>query len=219
VVVDVRVEEARDAAPVLRGRALWRRWTVAVTLGEAAGFCIPATAGAVLAALDAPFPVLAPVALLAGLAEGAILGAAQAGALRRALPAVPSRRWIAATAKGALVAWAIGLIPFAVELRHVPTPVLIVAGGPLGALLLTAIGAFQARELRGHVAHPRTWICTTAAAWAAGLAAFTAVTSPLWQQGQAAPLVAAIGVLGGLTTAATVAAATGAALVHLTRGQ
>jgi hypothetical protein len=58
-------------------------------------------------------------------------------------------------------------------------------------------------------------IATTAGAWAAGLLVFTTVATPLWQPGQALPLIIAIGVLGGLVMAATVAGLTGAAAVRL----
>lgn len=46
-------------------------------------------------------------------------------------------------------------------------------------------------------------------------AVFTAVTSPLWQEGQPVALIAAIGILGGAVMAATVAAVTGLVLVRL----
>ena len=53
--------------------------------------------------------------------------------------------------------------------------------------------------------------------WAVGLLVFTAITTPLWAPGQPAALMAAIGVLGGLAMAGTVAALTGWALVRLLR--
>jgi DMSO/TMAO reductase YedYZ heme-binding membrane subunit len=47
------------------------------------------------------------------------------------------------------------------------------------------------------------------------LLAFITVTSLLWQPGQAALVVAAIGMVGGLIMASTVAATSGWALVRL----
>jgi hypothetical protein len=49
------------------------------------------------------------------------------------------------------------------------------------------------------------------------LLVFTAATTPLWQPGQPIVVIAAIGVLGGLLMAGTVAALTGWALVRLLR--
>jgi len=60
------------------------------------------------------------------------------------------------------------------------------------------------------------WIATTAGGWAAGADRLHGVTSPLWQKGQSAPLIATIGVLGGVVMATTVAATSGAALAWLT---
>lgn len=216
VVIRLRLEPPGPAAPPLRGRALWRRWTFVVTVGEAIAFSAPAVCGAALAAFHAPLWVLAPAVLASGAVEGAVLGLAQAFALRQALPTVATRDWVRATVAGALVAWSIGLLPFAFELEHVPTVALVGAGVPLAATLLLSIGALQWRVLRTHVPRAGWWIATTAGAWAAGLIAFTTVTSPLWQEGQSAPLIAAIGVLGGVVMATTVAAASGAALAWLT---
>jgi D-arabinose 1-dehydrogenase-like Zn-dependent alcohol dehydrogenase len=84
-------------------------------------------------------------------------------------------------------------------------------------VLLCSIGTAQWLELRRHVPRAGRWVTATAAAWCAGLVAFSAVTSPLWQPGQRPALVAAIGALGGLVMALTVAVGTGWALVRLLR--
>jgi hypothetical protein len=216
VVIRLRLDPAGPAARPLRGRALWRRWTSAVAIGETIAFIAPAVAGAALGALDAPFWLLAPVVLACGAVEGAVLGLAQAFALRQALPTVATRDWVRATVVGALVAWSIGLLPSAFELERLPTAAVVGAGVPLATTLLLSMGALQWRVLRTRVPRAGWWIATTAGAWAAGLIAFTAVTSPLWQEGQSPVLIAAIGVLGGVVMATTVAAASGAALVWLT---
>jgi hypothetical protein len=74
------------------GRRLWRSWFLWATLGEAVGFCVPAAAAALTT--SRPAVVSLPSLLLAGAVEGALLGTAQAHVLRRALPAVSSRRWV-----------------------------------------------------------------------------------------------------------------------------
>ena len=60
-------------------------------IGELVGFVPPASTGAVLAAIEASDPVLVVGLTLAGLFEGAALGAAQATVLSRDAPAVNRR--------------------------------------------------------------------------------------------------------------------------------
>lgn len=189
---------------------LWRTWFVAVTAGEFVGFLIPACAGALFAE-----SVLVLVA--AGAVEGALLGTAQALVLRRVLPGLPLRAWIAATAAAAALAWSIGLVPSLLGERLSALPVgLLVAAATIGGLgLLAAIGTAQWLLLRRLVPHAWRWIVATAAAWLAGLGVFFAVATPLWQPGQPTWLIALIGATGGLAMAATVAAATGIAVERL----
>src|SRR5450830_1626642 len=81
-----------------------RRWILIVAIGETVGFGVPAVVGALTA--GAAFDRWQVLLVLAGLGEGALLGAAQVLAARpyarrpRALP------WIVATALGAAIAWA-----------------------------------------------------------------------------------------------------------------
>jgi hypothetical protein len=202
----------------LRGGKLWRRWTATVTAGEALGFAAPAAVGATLTALNGPWTVLVPVTLTAGAVEGAVLGFAQALVLRRAIPAIATRAWIAATMAGALCAWTVGLVPMLAGdgLADLPPTVQVGLGAGLGSVLLVSMGAFQWRVLRRTVPGAGLWVPATATAWLLGLAAFAGVSSPLWREGQPAALVAAIGVAAGCVMAATAAAVTGAALVRLT---
>jgi hypothetical protein len=219
--VVIRVElgaPAPERLP-LRGRTLWRRWTATVTAGEALGFAVPAVAGAAVAAADPGRPVVAAVVLAAGAVEGAVLGTAQALVVRRAIPAVASRDWIRATVAGAVVAWAIGLLPILAgdRLDEVPVPLAVALVVVLGGTLVTAMGAFQARVLARHVPGAGRWVPATALAWLLALGVFMAIATPLWREGQAAPLVAAIGLVAGVAMAATVASVSGAALVRLLR--
>jgi len=96
-----------------------------------------------------------------------------------------------------------------------PIVVVIPLVAVLGAVLLGSIGTAQWLVLRHQVHGSGIWIATTAGAWTAGLLVFTAVTTPLWQPGQSIAQITAIGVLGGLLMAGTVAALTGWALVRL----
>ena len=206
-----RVGAADDAG------ALWRSWVVRVTAGEFLGFLAPATVGALTA--GAPAPVALPALLVAGAVEGAVLGRAQAVVLRRGLPRLVVGRFVAATAAAAVIAYLIALVPVAVSdrLARLPVAVLVPGAAVLGAALLATIGTAQWLVLRRVVDGSASWIATTAAAWALGLPAFAAVTTPLWRPGQPVALVVAIGALGGLVMAVVVAAVTGAAAVRLLR--
>jgi hypothetical protein len=221
VVIRVVLDAPESARLPLRGRTLWRRWTATVTAGEALGFAVPAVAGAGIAAADPAWPVVAAVVLAAGAAEGAVLGTAQALVVRRAIPAVASRDWIVATVAGAVVAWAIGLLPILAgdRLDELPVPLAVALVVVLGGILVSAMGAFQARVLAPHVPGAGMWVPATALAWLLALGVFMAIATPLWHEGQAAPLVAVIGLAAGVAMAATVAAVSGAALVRLVRSR
>ncbi|WP_370962550.1 hypothetical protein [Amycolatopsis sp. cg9] len=201
------------AQPPLRGRRLAWTWFLLVTVAEFSGFAIPATAGALTAGSPAALPVL----LVAGAAEGTVLGAGQALVLSRALPAVNRRHWIAGTAAAAAFAYLAGLAPstWATRLSSWPPLVLWPAAGILGLALLCSIGFAQWLVLRRHVPRSARWIATTAGAWLVGLAVFLGVTTPLWQSGQSLPTTIAVGVLGGLLMAATTSAVTALALRRL----
>lgn len=187
-------------------RKSWFAW---VTAGEFAGFLAPALAGALTSS--------APLLVLAGVAEGTILGAAQWFVLRRTLPTLDARRWIGVTALAAGFAWAVAML--AVDntdrLNTLPLPVLVTVIAIAGLGILLSLGTGQWLVLRRHVPEASVWIWANAAAWGAGLVVFAAVTTPLWQPGQPTVVVALIGALGGLVMAATMAAVTGLALTHL----
>lgn len=198
----------------MRDWALWRRWTVATTVGEAVGFCAPAVAGGLAAATDLPTGPTVTVLLLAGAVEGFLLGTAQAWALRRALPALPGRIFAAATAVAAVLAYAIGLLPSSIG-QSVPLAVAVPAAVVGGLALLATIGTAQWLVLRRAGYDVQWWILTTAGGWLAGLTVFMVVATPLWQPGQPVALIAAIGVFAGVLMAATVAAVTGFAALRL----
>jgi hypothetical protein len=206
----------RDGEPA-RIPGLFRAWTLSVTVGECIGFCVPALVGALVLGRTAPVVFAALVA--AGSLEGAVLGWSQARVLCRPLRRLSSRRWVANTSAAAALAWSVGLLPSTAHdlWSRWPVPVVAIAAAALGLVLLCSIGAAQWLELRRHVPRAGRWVATTAAAWCAGLLVFAGVTSPLWRPGQGPALIAAIGALGGLMMAVTVAAGTGWALMRLLR--
>ncbi|NNH69298.1 hypothetical protein HLB23_05335 [Nocardia uniformis] len=196
--------------------SLRRRWFVAVTLGELLGFVAPAVVGVLLVA-DGP-PAAAVVALLlAAVIQGSVLGWFQAGVLRKELRGFHSRDWIVATIVGALVAWTIGLVPMLYGEQITDWPVAIQAPViALGAIVMVfALGVTQWFVLRNWTNRAALWIWASALGWIGGLAAFAAVTTPLWQPGQHAVLSIAIGGLGGVAMAAAMAFVTGAFLVPI----
>ncbi|MBG0823373.1 nitroreductase family deazaflavin-dependent oxidoreductase [Planomonospora sp. ID91781] len=217
VAIRIRLERPVPGGPGAQdAHGLWRRWFLATLTGEIAGFTLPA----VVAALVIDSARLGPLAqvfllILAGAGEGVLLGLGQAYALRGALPSVPTRAWVRATAAGAAVAWAIGAVPVLLGegMQAVPWPLLAV----MGLALLVSMGLFQWGVLRGRVTGAWRWIAASTGGWCLGLAAFGLVTTPLWQPGQPPALVALIGLLGAVVMAAAVAAVTGTALVALVR--
>jgi hypothetical protein len=154
---------------MLRGRQLWWMWCRWATVGEAVDFCVPAVAG--VAAADAPAAVSLPVLIAAGVAEGAVLGVAQAHVLTWAIRGLSVRRWVTATALAAGLAWLIGMLPslFGGALRSLPAVVVLAVALAGGAVMLLSIGTAQWWVLRARVAGASRWIAGTAGAWLAGL--------------------------------------------------
>ncbi|MGX7829614.1 hypothetical protein ACTG9Q_31450 [Actinokineospora sp. 24-640] len=182
------------------------RWVGVVTVAEFSGFLAPAVVGVLT--VHAATEVAVPVLLVAGALEGAALGFGQAVVLRAVVPGLPLFRWVGATAVGALIAYFLGLLP-----SMLLSPWAL-AG--LGALPLT-IGFLQWLVLRRLVARSASWIAVTAMAWIAGLAAFLALATPLWHEGQAVAESILIGAGAGLVMAAIVALITGLGLREILR--
>lgn len=197
--------------------AVWRPWMFWATLGEFVGFAFPAVVG--VAGVGWPNGAMAAALLGAGAVEGALLGAAQVHVLRRHLPGIQRAGYILATAAAAVVAYALGLTPVLLgdQLTALPLWLVILVAVPVGLVLVASIGTAQWLVLRRELPRSAGWILTTAAAWAVGLLAFTAIASPLWQPGQSLVLAGLIGIGAGLVMAAVVAALTGVALVWLLR--
>lgn len=192
-----------------------RAWTVSVSVGELAGFCVPALVGGLLRE-GAPLLVLGAL-VLAGVAEGAILGWSQARVLRQRLDGFSEARWVVGTAVAAAGAWFLGMLPstFHEQWSTWPTLLAVIVAMLLGTVVLGSIGVAQWFELRRHVPRAARWIGITAAGWGAGLVVFTAVTTPLWRPGQATATIIVIGLCGGGLMAVTMAGLTGYGMRHL----
>lgn len=199
--------------------AWWRRWTAVTTAGELAGFAAPATVGGLAAVGGWPGGVTYAAVLAAGFVEGGLLGYAQATVLHASLRRLSVRRYAAATGAAAVLAYAVGMLPSTLgdRLTALPVAVLVAAGALASVVLLGSIGTAQWLVLRGAGVDRPSWIAVTAGAWTAGLAVFMLTASPLWQPGEPAWLVVAIGIGCGALMAATVAALTGLAAAGLAK--
>ena len=192
-----------------------RAWTVSVSMGELAGFCVPALVGGLLRE-EPPLLVLGAM-VLAGLVEGAVLGWSQSRVLRHRLSGFNEARWIGATALAAAAAWFVGMLPSTFYEQWSTWPMLlsVLVAVLLGTLLLGSIGLGQWIELRRHVPRAARWILITAAGWGAGLFVFMAVATPLWRPGQSTATIIAIGVGAGALMAVSMAGLTGWGMQHL----
>ena len=196
---------------------LWRSWVVTVTGAEVAGFVVPAAVGALTA--QAVWTVALPALLAAGAVEGALLGWGQASVLGRELPGFPRRRWVTRTSAGAVVAYAVGLLPSSLAGIWQSWPVTVQAaiGGLLALVLLNTIGVAQWTVLRHLFPHAGEWVWWSAIGWLAGLGVFLAFTMPLWHPGQRLAVTIAVGVAGAVLMAAVMAMITGVAVRRLMR--
>lgn len=172
-----------DAAP----SHLYARWVTANGLSEGLGLGTTFAVGFSLVPHLGQTPgagswvAVAVLAVLMGmLLEGVVVGAAQSWALRPRLPFLPPWKWIMATALGAGVAWALGMVP---------STVMAVAAGPQGApspappaalfqygaaalmglVLGPILGLAQWMVLRHHVERAASWLWANAVAWAVGM--------------------------------------------------
>jgi hypothetical protein len=200
---------------------IWSRWTVITSVGEFIGFSVPAIVGAVSTAAlgnvnnPAANLTMAATMILAGTCEGAILGLAQWLALRRYLPKLSQRAWVLATMAGAAVAWAIGMLPSALDdLTSLPLIILIGGGLVLGPTLLCAIGVAQYLVLCRLLPHVGWWIPASALAWLLGLMVVF-VGMALIPDNASVPFIILIASLAGFGMGAVAAGVSGVALVRL----
>jgi hypothetical protein len=197
------------------GWSFWKRWVLAMTAGECAGFAIPAAVGMVAYVLRFPDWILFSLLIVAGILEGTVLGIAQWLILRHVIPTVPRRAWVLATALAAGFAWMLGLLASTVGSRLLDHVWLLVSGGiVLSSLFLVSMGGAQWLVLRHHIAGAERWIIASAIAWPLGVAVPVAALS-LIPDGAPAAVLGVVGVFSGIGMGAVVGALTGFALVHM----
>jgi hypothetical protein len=158
---------------------VWRRWVVANAWAETVGLGVTALVTVLVRPQpEAPVAVVLAAAtalVLAGAVEGAVVGVAQRRVLRTPLPALSSRRWIVATIIGAMVAWALGLVPSTLaDLGGGAEPEMSATAQCLLWALLglgagPVLGLPQWRVLRSHVMGAGWWVLANGLAWAVGM--------------------------------------------------
>ncbi|HSR15235.1 MAG TPA: hypothetical protein VLL51_05755 [Gemmatimonadales bacterium] len=166
--------------------SFYRRWIAANGWSEAAGlgttFALGRAAAPAIDQISGVPAVLTAAALavlLGVLLEGALVGWAQAGALRPRLPGLTGSSWIRATMLGAGIAWLLGMVPSTVmSLQSSPggapppqissVATLVLAAG-LGAVTGPVLGSAQWFVLRRHVPRAGHWLWANALAWALGM--------------------------------------------------
>lgn len=148
-------------------------WVVLVTLGGLLSLFAPAFGFLLAERLGTPPWLTYPTVALAGAVMGLVLGAAQAGALSGTAVAVPRAGWTLVTSAGAMVAWAVGMLP--VTLEQLGEPLNLASRPVLAALLagavvlVIAVPALQWLLLRRVVRKAWLWIPLTVVAAATGL--------------------------------------------------
>lgn len=216
---------------------LYARWVAANGWSEAIGLGGTAVVAGGLA-LVAPEPASVVLTLLGAGAvvaagaslEGVLVGYAQARVLSRPLPRLRRRRWIAATALGAGIAWALGMIPSTLmallggpEASGGEPPPLFegasqyVLAAAMGLVLGPILGTPQWWVLRQHVPRAGWWVPANAAAWAVGMPIVFLGAGTAFEAGSMlTTVVLAAGAL--VLTGLAVGAVHGAVLVALLRG-
>lgn len=186
------------------------RWIRACVVGELIGFVPPAVTGAALFAVGAPEVVMIVGLVLAGVAEGAVLGRVQSEVVTTLIPDVSG--WTRATALAAGIAWLAGMGGSALLQAVGPLALVVAAPGWLVGLL--SMGYLQARRLAPVVDDAIDWIGVTTLGWLVGVALPVIALSAIpdgW------PLVAHVvaAVVAAVAMGATVGAVSGRTLHRL----
>ena len=215
--------------------AFWQRWVVANALGELVGLGTVAAVGFFFfqrAGEPANIPealAFAALFIFLGAFEGTVIGLAQRQVLRTLLPSV--RGWVVATVAGAMVAWAVGMVPSTVaalmqqgatDASTPPEPPLILAlllASCLGAVAGPMLAAFQWLSLRRVVLTKSwLWLPANALAWALGMPViFLGAQANEFTSSAAA--IAALAALAICVAGAVVGAVHGRVLLGLAQGR
>lgn len=214
---------------------LWSRWVIANSLGEVLGLGIAGGLGVALfsllsAVLSVPAVATAIAMVLGGTLEGALVGVAQWVVLHRYIPRLPWRQWVLATAAGAFIAWALGMMPSTlIELSantdgsasdptfaSLSDLTVYTLAALMGMVLGHILALVQWLVLRQYIHRAAWWILANAVAWAVGMVAIFVVAGLLTEEATTLDITLAFG-LAGAVAGALVGAIHGLALVRLVR--
>jgi hypothetical protein len=209
-------------------RAWFLRWLLGCTVGELLGFACAALwawaayllFGADPSSVGARAAVLA-LMVLAGVTEGAVLGALQWRVLREVFPTLSAARFVGATIGVAALGWFFGMLPSTLSAPapqaaagEPPLWVVLGAAAMLGALAGALFGWAQGRALRAHVSTVRPWVIGNALGWMLGLP-FSFVAASVVDVGRSVSLAVLAGGAGGALMGASVALMTGRAALTM----
>lgn len=152
------------------------------------------------------------ILLMAGAAEGALIGFFQWRVLRKMAPGIQANSWIGITILAALVAWGLGSAPGWVlnpseaasegVLFDPPLWLMVLGGAGSGIVLGALFGIFQNMVLKNFIANQWAWTLHNALGWALAMAwiflaaGLTGADWPLWR---VAIMAATGGGLAGLS--------------------
>lgn len=155
------------------------RFAIANGAAELVGLgAVGALTGWLAGALGPDHSAFGPAVIALGALEGAVVGAVQSRLVRERLPRMRGGAWIGATIAGALVAWALGMLPSmvmgdtggeAASPPAIPPAVELLLAALLGAITGPVLGGFQALVLRRHTPRAATWVLANSIAWAAAM--------------------------------------------------
>jgi hypothetical protein len=169
---------------------LWRRWVGANALAEFVGLGGSFLVVGVMLTLVSGETVgsvllVAGVSILLGtFLEGVLVGLLQWSVLRCALPDLPRRSWVLATAAGAFVAWMLGMLPStilslgqsaasttaaAAPMPEPPVGIILLLATAMGFVLGPVLSAAQWVVLRRYVRRAGWWIPANGLAWSVGM--------------------------------------------------
>jgi hypothetical protein len=143
-------------------------WMVFVTLGEAAGFLVPAFVGVLALALQLDDGVRAALLVMAGAIEGFLCGLGQAWAFP--LP-LARARFAALTSVAAAAVWALAMGLVGLGHAGASLPVMVASLAVVAPSGLVLMGVAQWLELRQHAFRAHRWIAWSALAWLVALPA------------------------------------------------
>lgn len=169
-----------------RERRFYRRWVVANGWAEGTGlgttFVIGLAAAPTLERMTGTGAVLAGalLAVLLGIVlEGVVVGIAQERVLRRRLAAIRRWTWTTATAIGAGLAWALGMVPSTIAAlaadagpapaAEPPAVLRYLLALALGSVTGPVLGVAQWTVLRRVAPRAGRWLWGNALAWAGGM--------------------------------------------------